>query len=726
MTRARRLSVLFAATFVALTLIGRADQSRDEIALRAAMETETIKGDLKSAVAQFQKLSTSADRTVAATALLHLAGCYGKLGQADARRVYEDIIERFKDQPDVVAEANRKLATSNTGASAFSLQLMASKKDDRRYGNSVSRDGRYIPFANHDRLNVLDLTTGEDRVVFRTPNGDPPSVQPLISPDGRSVAYYSDRTSNRPQGIRVVNVDGSQHRDLLVGPQIRNIGPAALDWSPDGSTIVVTWLSYGPSSAPEANELRLVSATDGSTRASFKVGNFDGVSFKPGQFFTPRFGPTRFSPDGRYLAVSVQGVSLEGAPTSGIWILKLSDRSVTRVLDQNAFNPFWTPDGNSLVFQRIRLGLEGLQGLDLSGLWSIAISGGKPAGEPRFLMRDVPSILGASRDGGLFYRKPNSTRDIYAVDIDPATGQKTLKPIQLTSNSDNRRPAWSPDGTRLAYITIRDTRTQVVVETRRGSSMSSRVYAPAEPGAGLPDTDPRFVGPLWTPDGNSLLVYGPNPGLIRLDVDSGKFSPVFPGTKISIDATAFNTAARLSRDGRFLYYFATGPSSEPRRIAKLDLESGAMTDVARVTGVRLNGLSVSPDGQQLAFTVQTGTGRRDLSSWVLMVVPASGGEPREIRRVSDIPIRETVWSADGKRLFFTSAVNRWDGDYPIEVGADIWTVALDGSNARRLGIGLSDEYHLDIHPNGRQLIWMEENYRNELWMLRLPAASAAR
>jgi Tol biopolymer transport system component len=713
MTRARHLSVLFAATFVALTLIGRADQSRDEIALRAAIETETIKGDLNSAVAQFQKLSTSADRTVAATALLHLAGCFEKLGQTDARRVYADIAGRFKDQPDLVAEANRKLATSNDIASAFSLQLLASKRDGRTYGNSVSQDGRYIPFANHDRLNVLDVTTGRDRVVFRTPPGDPPSVQPLISPDGRSVAY----TSNRPRAVRVVNSDGSQHRDLVVGPQARNVWPRALDWSPDGSTIVVTWLSNGPSSAPEASELRLVSATDGSTGGSFKLGSFDS------SFQKVQFGPARFSPDGRYLAVSVAGVSLEGAPpTSGIWILKLSDGSATRVIDQNAHYPVWTSDGNSLVFQRIH---QGLWRGDVGDLWSIAISGGKPAGEPRHLMRDVPFILGASRDGGLFYSKPNSTRDLYAVDIDPASGLKTSKPTQLTSNADNRTPSWSPDGTRLAYITIRDSRTHVVIETRRGSAMSSRVYVPTEPGAGLPDMDPRFIGPLWAPDGNSLLVYGPNPGLIRLDVESGKFSQVFSGTRVPIDAEAYRSAARLSRDGRFLYYFATGPSSVPRRIMKLDLDTGAMTDVARVPGVRLNGLSVSPDGQQLAFTVMTGTGRRDSSSWALMVMPATGGEPREIRRVSDIPIRETVWSADGKRLFFTSSVNRWDGDYPIEVGADIWTVALDGSDARRLGIGLSDEYHLDIHPNGRQLIWMEEDYRNEPWMLRLPTAASA-
>jgi hypothetical protein len=47
--------------------------AKDEVALRAAMEKETVHGDLKGAIEQYKKLAQSKDRSIAARALIRMA-----------------------------------------------------------------------------------------------------------------------------------------------------------------------------------------------------------------------------------------------------------------------------------------------------------------------------------------------------------------------------------------------------------------------------------------------------------------------------------------------------------------------------------------------------------------------------------------------------------------------------------------------------------------------------
>jgi len=75
-------------------------QTSPAVALEAATKKEQVDGDLKTAIADYQKIAAdkSAPRDVRAKALLHLAGCYEKLGQ-QAQGVYQQIVRDFADQP---------------------------------------------------------------------------------------------------------------------------------------------------------------------------------------------------------------------------------------------------------------------------------------------------------------------------------------------------------------------------------------------------------------------------------------------------------------------------------------------------------------------------------------------------------------------------------------------------------------------------------------------------
>ena len=70
-------------------------QKNLDVALRAAMETETVKGDLKGAIEQYRKIAEGKDRALAAKALVGMAECYQKLGDAESRKIYERVVKEF-------------------------------------------------------------------------------------------------------------------------------------------------------------------------------------------------------------------------------------------------------------------------------------------------------------------------------------------------------------------------------------------------------------------------------------------------------------------------------------------------------------------------------------------------------------------------------------------------------------------------------------------------------
>src|SRR5712692_4786872 len=90
-------------TLVAFATLGSlclpaAENQKPEVALKAAMDKEVVDGDLKGAIEQYRRLAQSANRAVAATALLHMGQCYEKLGDTEGRKAYERVVNKYADQ----------------------------------------------------------------------------------------------------------------------------------------------------------------------------------------------------------------------------------------------------------------------------------------------------------------------------------------------------------------------------------------------------------------------------------------------------------------------------------------------------------------------------------------------------------------------------------------------------------------------------------------------------
>src|SRR5215469_5272638 len=108
-------AALAALSIVSITL---AAEIKAEVALRAAMEQETVKGDLKGAIEQYKRIlgAYPQERSVAARALLHIGECYEKLGQSDAQKAYERLLNDYPEQKEAAA-ARAKLVGRRTSTS---------------------------------------------------------------------------------------------------------------------------------------------------------------------------------------------------------------------------------------------------------------------------------------------------------------------------------------------------------------------------------------------------------------------------------------------------------------------------------------------------------------------------------------------------------------------------------------------------------------------------------
>ena len=189
-----------------------------EVELKAAQHKEEVEGDLPGAIAIYRAVAERASRTdrrLAATALLRMADAYQKLGDAQARTVYERVTREFADQVESATAARRHLAALGSPEVAQTGQVVRQIPNSAELGgdSSPSPDGRYVSFTDDSgNVSLRDLKTSANRRLTHTadwgPNGY--SNVPVVSPDGRQVAYVWYVHPENAAEVRIVSTDGTQ------------------------------------------------------------------------------------------------------------------------------------------------------------------------------------------------------------------------------------------------------------------------------------------------------------------------------------------------------------------------------------------------------------------------------------------------------------------------------------------------------------------------------------
>ena len=289
--------------------------------------------------------------------------------------------------------------------------------------------GSRIIFAS-DRSGTTQVHTmrpdGSDVRQLTTPNGAlfPDSNVPVVSPDGKSIAFWSGIERQYGQ-VWVMAVDGSNRRMLSdCSPPTNCDNPA---WSPDGRQILF-----------ETNR-------GDRTRVETWVMNADGSDQR--MLFPFSYGAGRLPWSSNRLSTAQGRIAyadrLEGEPGPDVMGSQIfaveTDGSDRRQLTNAAngnFLPAWSPDGNSIAFVSGRSGSP--------DVWTIADDGSTP----RQITFSGGNLLPAwSPDGTklAFVSARTGVPQIWVMNADGAN------PIQLTTEANNSVPAWSPDGRRIAF-----------------------------------------------------------------------------------------------------------------------------------------------------------------------------------------------------------------------------------------------------------------------------------
>ena len=234
--------------------------------------------------------------------------------------------------------------------------------------------------------------------------------------------------------------------------------------------------------------------------------------------------------------------------------------------------------------------------------------------------------------------------DLWTIGAD-GTGDRQLaarvSPPYLGSG-DARRPSWSPDDERLVFERT---------EWNGGRLRSRGVYRVGASGGGLLRLG-AGTAPVWSPDGTRVAfvrgraVFSINPD----GAGARRLTATARATAAPLSWSPDSTRIAVSRGGDIYSVRADG-SGETR----LTSSRGAETQPAW-----------SPDGARIAY----------VDGSVIAVVNADGtGATRLTRSIEGD--RSPAWSPDSTRIAFVRPL--------AEGGGVLWTMSVDGSRQRRLG-----------------------------------------
>ena len=463
----------------------------------------------------------------------------------------------------------------------------------------VSPDGRAIVFDMLGDLYTIPMAGG---TATRITSGLPHDMQPRFSPDGRRVAFISDRSGDN--NLWVADADGGNARQVSKGISDEFRTP---EWTPDGKYIIVA-----RSQALGGLEKLWVYHIDGGTGVEMVGGT-------PGQRL---MGPA-FGPDGRYVWYHQRNGSWQYNAILPQYQLRVYDRETGTVTAMSArygsaFKPALSPDGLWMTYASRQDAETGLRLRELAtgeerwiaypiqrdeqesaadmdvlpgysftpdskavvisysgGIWRVPIDGTAatqipftvnadvamgPAVEFRYPISDSTTFtVKQIRDG---VPSPDGTKLVFsALDRLYVSDLPNGTPRRLTNQEVGEfQPTWSPDGRQIAYVTWNDS-------TGEGYLMR----APATGGAPARVTPQAayYQQPAWAPNGRIIVTRSAARDLreaVDPFVGSGLgaefvWAPAIGGPATVIGPVAGRVKPHFAGDTGRIYMYGSQPAS---------------------------------------------------------------------------------------------------------------------------------------------------------------------
>ncbi len=478
---------------------------------------EQVKGELKEAIAVFQKLvdDYGGERALAAKALLHIGICNEKMGKEEAQRAYQRIIQEFSDQREIAAEARSRLASlippggsrpSGIGGEAEGLIFKKIEIPGQKFSTHLARlspDGaKIVCLDSLDKVGkfglfVVDISSGQRKLLV-----EEVQAQTYIffdwSPDSKKIVYKHGRNE-----LRVVSIESGESKSIWSSSNPKDVIYSP-DWSWDGRNI----LFVVANAEEEVGKMVVIAPSGGEPRSIITKG-YDEVDNYP-----------QISPDGD--SIVYQGLK-DG--NWDIYIYTIDGKQEIRLTEHPAMDsqPYWSPDCKFIVFMSDREKTE--------DLWAIPMQGIQLAGAPVRIKRNLgknTKLTDFTSSGALtmFVFHEGMSEDLFLLTVDPLSGEVQGQFRPFADYPTPFSSSWSPDGNFLAYSSRKgDIRLPGIFVAQGGDKDEKEIPVPN-----------YFVANIeWSRDGQHLIFPGWDPerrfGIFRVSLKDFRIEPLYLGDK---------------------------------------------------------------------------------------------------------------------------------------------------------------------------------------------------
>ena len=492
---------------------------------------------------------------------------------------------------------------------------------------SISPDGKEVAFSYKGDIYIVSSEGGQARQITSNKAYD---YSPIWSPDGKTIAFASDRYGNFD--IYTVSVRGGTPKRVTT----HSSKDTPWTFTPDGKNILFSSIIQDPASSvlfPKSSMTELYSIPVGGGRpVQLLATPAEEISFiGKGNSFVYQDCKGGENIWRKHHTSSI---------TRDLW--KYQDGKHVKLTDFNGEDrsPRVSADGNTVYFLSEREGTFNVYSFTIDNPGSVTKITKHKTHPVRFLSVSKNNVLCYGYDGDIYVKNGSAGAKKLSISVDSDNSDNGLAKVEVSGGSDN---TVSSDGKQIAFIN----RGEVFVVSTEYKTVKR-----------ITDTPEAEADVVFSPDGKKLAYASEREGIWNIytaeftrkedinfpNATSIVEKPLFKNNKVDRRAPSF------SPDGKELAYI------EGRdKLMVMNLESGKTRQITDGSQCFSTGgvfdYSWSPDGKwfTMSYCARNHYPYNDIG-----IVSAKGGEDMVNLTESGYTDHSPQWVLDGNAILFKS------------------------------------------------------------------------